>query len=216
MKAILGKKVGMTHIFDAKGNMIPVTVVEAGPCVVTQVKTEEKEGYSAVQIGFGEAKNLKKSILGHLKKANAKSKHLREIRDSRDVKVGDKIMADIFSEGDKVLVEGISKGKGFAGVIKRHGFHRGPMSHGSHHHRAPGSIGAMFPQHVVKGTKLPGRMGNDKVTTRGLSIASVDADKNLLAIKGAIPGPKKGIVLIKAIGKSNIVDEAISTEESDK
>lgn len=213
MKAILGKKVGMTHIFDDKGNMIPVTVVEAGPCVVTQVKTEEHEGYNAVQIGFGEAKNLKKSILGHLKKADTKSSSLRELRTKEKLKVGDKIKADVFSEGDKIHVEGTSKGKGFAGVIKRHGFHRGPTSHGSHHHRAPGSIGSMFPQHVVKGTKLPGRMGNDKVTTRGLSIASVDADKNILAIKGAIPGPKKGIVLIRAIGKSNIVEEAISTEE---
>src|SRR3990172_9514473 len=166
MKAILGKKVGMTHIFDDKGNMIPVTVVEAGPCVVTQIKTNGKEGYEAVQIGFGEAKYLKKPQAGHLDKLKIKNdklkmlKNLREIRGKGELTAGETITVSVFSEGDEVQVEGVSKGKGFAGVIKRHNFHRGPMSHGSHHHRAPGSIGAGYPQHVVKGTKLPGRMGH--------------------------------------------------------
>src|SRR3972149_2887258 len=192
MKAILGKKVGMTHIFDEKGNMIPVTVVEAGPCVVTQIKTDEKEGYEAIQIGFGEAKHLKKPQEGHLKKfkiKNLKLKNLQEIRSDEKLNLGDQITVNVFKEGDIVQVEGVSKGKGFAGVIKRHNFHRGPMSHGSHHHRSPGSIGSMFPQHVFKGTKLPGRMGHDKVTTKGLKIVNIDAENNLLAIKGAVPGP---------------------------
>lgn len=205
MKAILGKKIGMTHIFDDKGNMIPVTVIEAGPCVVTQVKTVEHEGYDATQIGFGESDKLSKPQEGHLKKAKAKSKYLQELKGKEEVKVGDKITVDLFNVGDAIQVTATSKGKGFAGVIKRHNFHRGPMSHGSHHHRAPGSIGSAFPQHVFKGTKLPGRMGNEKVTTRGLKIADIDIENNTIAIKGAVPGPKKGIVLIS--GKGAVAQE---------
>ena len=207
MKAILGKKVGMTRIFDDNGKVVPVTVIEATPNIITQIKTKDKDGYSAVQLGFGEAKRLNKPQAGHLKAAKASSRSLREVpeikfdieedKEPKEVKVGDKIFVDIFKVGDKVQVTGVSKGKGFAGVIKRHGFKRGPMSHGSHHHREPGSIGSMFPQHVFKGTKLPGRMGTDQVTTKNLKIASVDKENNLIAIKGAIPGPAKGLVILR-------------------
>ena len=207
MKAILGKKVGMTRIFDDNGKVVPVTVIEATPNIITQIKTKDKDGYSAGQLGFGEAKRLNKPQAGHLKAAKASSRSLREVpeikfdieedKEPKEVKVGDKIFVDIFKVGDKVQVTGVSKGKGFAGVIKRHGFKRGPMSHGSHHHREPGSIGSMFPQHVFKGTKLPGRMGTDQVTTKNLKIASVDKENNLIAIKGAIPGPAKGLVILR-------------------
>jgi len=217
MKAILGKKVGMTQVFEENGRMIPVTVIEAGPCYVTQLKTLKNDGYEAVQIGFGEVKNLNKPKTGHLKKLkDLKLGTLKEIRtepkeeieaeielseEETGVKpvaynLGDMIKADVFAKGDIVQVMGNSKGKGFAGVIKRHNFHRGPMTHGSHHHRKPGSIGAMYPQHVMKGKKLPGRMGNIRVTTKNLKIVRVDAEKNLIAIRGAVPGPKKGIILI--------------------
>jgi large subunit ribosomal protein L3 len=201
MKAILAKKIGMTSYFTDKGEMVPVTLVEAGPCVVAQVKTEKKDGYDAAQIGFGEAKKISKSLAGHLKSAKAKSKYLQEVKMStEDMKVGDVFTCDIFNEGDAVHITGVGKGKGFAGVIKRHGFHRGPMSHGSHHHRKPGSIGAMFPQHVVKGRKLPGQMGNHQVTVKNLKVEKIDKDNNMLAIKGAVPGPKKSLLLIKSLG----------------
>jgi large subunit ribosomal protein L3 len=200
MKTIIGKKVGMTHVFDEAGNFVPVTVVEAGPCTVTQVKTVEKEGYKAIQIGFGKGKNIVKPLLGHLKASKTRSKTLREVRmDNIDeeVKVGDEIKVDIFNEGDIVKVVGTSKGKGFAGTIKRHNFHRGPKSHGSHNYRAPGSIGAGYPEHVFKGQKLPGQMGHEQVTVKSLKIIKVDLENNLLAIRGAVPGPRKSIVLIK-------------------
>jgi large subunit ribosomal protein L3 len=207
MKAILGKKVGMTRIFDEKGNAQAVTVIEVAPNVVTQIKTEGKDGYNAIQLGFGEAKRQAKPQAGHLKTAKANSRYLREVpniqveveegAEPKQLKVGDKIFVDMFAAGDEVEIEGISKGKGFAGVIKRHNFRRGPMSHGSHHHREPGSIGAMFPQHVFKGTKLPGRMGRTQVTVKNLSVVSVDKENNILAIKGAVPGPAKGIVIVR-------------------
>ena len=200
MKKIIAKKIGMTHIFDEAGNFVPVTVVEAGPCIVTQIKTVENEGYNAIQIGFGKGKNLVKPLLGHLKKSKAESKILREIKlenIDESVKVGDEIKVDIFSEGDLVKVVGTSKGKGFAGTIKRHNFHRGPKTHGSHNYRAPGSIGAAYPEHVFKGKKLPGQMGHEQVTVKDLKIIKIDKENNLLAIRGAIPGPKKSIVLIK-------------------
>lgn len=187
-------------MFDEAGNFVPVTVVEAGPCTVTQVKTVEKEGYKAIQIGFGKGKNIVKPLLGHLKASKTRSKTLREVRmDNIDeeVKVGDEIKVDIFNEGDIVKVVGTSKGKGFAGTIKRHNFHRGPKSHGSHNYRAPGSIGAGYPEHVFKGQKLPGQMGHEQVTVKSLKIIKVDLENNLLAIRGAVPGPRKSIVLIK-------------------
>lgn len=199
MKAIIGKKIGMTHLFDEAGNFIPVTVVEAGPCTITQIKTVEKEGYSAIQVGFGIGKNLIKPLLGHLAKSKAASRILKEfsVDESTEAKLGEKIRVDVFNEGDEVKVTGISKGKGFAGTIKRHNFHRGPKSHGSHNYRAPGSIGSGYPEHVFRGQKLPGRMGHDQVTIKNLKIIKVDVENNILAIRGAIPGPKKSTVFIK-------------------
>jgi len=200
MKKLIAKKIGLPPLLDELGNFVPVTVVEAGPCIVTQIKTTEKEGYNAIQIGFGKGKNIVKPLLGHLKKSKAESKTIREIRldnIEESVKVGDEIKVDIFSEGDLVKVIGTSKGKGFAGTIKRHNFHRGPKTHGSHNYRAPGSIGAAYPEHVFKGKKLPGQMGHEQVTVKDLKIIKVDKENNLLAIRGAIPGPKKSIVLIK-------------------
>lgn len=209
MKAIIGRKLGMTHIFDEKGNIVPVTVVEAGPCVVTQVKTAENDGYEAVQLGFGQAKNLNKPEAGHLKKSKADSKVLREFRDDESetvevegeekssLKIGDEILVDVFAEGEEVVVTGTSKGKGFAGTIKRHNFKRGPKTHGSHNYRAPGSIGAMYPQHVVKGRRMAGQMGCDRVTVKNLKVIKIDKENNMIAIRGAVPGPRKGIILIK-------------------
>ena len=200
MKAILGKKIGMTNYFGKNGEMVPVTLVEAGPCVVTQIRNTEKDGYEAMQIGFGETKKLSKPILGHLKKSGSKPRFLKEVKIvGEDMKVGDAIMCDVFKEGEKIHVTGVSKGKGFAGTIKRHNFHRGPMTHGSRNQRRPGSIGAMYPQHVFKGRKLPGQMGHAKTTVKNLTIEKVDAEKNVLAIKGAVPGPRKSVVLIKSV-----------------
>lgn len=207
MKAILAKKVEMTHIFDENGKQIPVTVLLATENTVTQVKKQDKDGYSAIQIGFGTSKNVKKPQVGHLAKAKVETKSLREVEgeEGKEYKIGDKINIDIFEEGEVVSVQSTSKGKGFAGVIKRHNFSRGPMSHGSRHHRKPGSIGGAYPQHVFKGTKLPGRMGAKKVTTKGLKIVKVIKGDNLLLVKGAVPGPKKGIVVVtkKEIKKGN-------------
>lgn len=206
MKAILAKKVGMTQIFDPEGRLLPVTVLQAGPCVITQLKTVENDGYTAAQIGFGEDRQIikghAKSKAGHLKASGAQSKHLVEVRTvDGDVtaKVGDTISADIFEAGEKVVVTGISKGKGFAGTIKRHNFHRGPKTHGSRNYRAPGSIGAGYPQHVMRGIKMAGHMGHEQVTVKNLKVALVDVEKNLIAIKGAVPGPNKGLVLIKGM-----------------
>ena len=203
-KGIIGRKVGMTQIFDEKGNVIPVTVIEAGPCVVAQVKTVEKEGYNALQLGFGEVKtkHMNKPEMGHFAKSKIDNKkHLREFRlDSIEgVKVGDEIKADIFQEGERVDIQGISKGKGFQGVIKRHGQHRGPMGHGSMYHRRPGSMGATStPGRVFKGKKLPGHMGNVTVTVQNLEVVKVDMDKNVILIKGSVPGAKGAILKIKS------------------
>lgn len=202
MKALLAKKIGMTQVFDGDGTMNQVTVLEAGPCVVTQLKTVEDDGYRAVQLGLGEAKKQPKPQAGHLKKAKANSRHLAEVRvegEAGDMSVGAIIEADIFSVGDKVEITGISKGKGFAGTIKRHNFHRGPKTHGSHNYRAPGSIGAGYPQHVFKGQKMAGQMGNAQVTVKNLKVIKVDAVNNLIAVRGAVPGPKKSLVMLKGL-----------------
>ncbi len=211
MKAILGKKIGMTQIFTPEGAVIPVTVVESGNNVVLQNKTMENDGYNAVQLGFGEikAKKATKALSGHCEKAGAKPvKFIREVRlnDASEYKAGDVIGVDIFAEGDLVDVIGTSKGKGFAGGIKRHNFARGPMKHGSKSHREPGSTGAMISGHggrVLKGKKLPGRMGANRVTVQRLTIARVDSERNLLLIKGAIPGANNGFVMIQATVKPN-------------
>ena len=202
-KGIIGKKVGMTQIFDEKANVIPVTVIEAGPCTVVQVKTVESDGYNSVQLGFGEVKEkrMNKPQKGHFSKANlTPKKHLREFRleNIENVKVGDELKADVFAVGDKVDVQGISKGKGFQGVIKRHGQSRGPMGHGSMYHRRPGSMGpTSTPGRVFKGKKLPGHMGHVTVTIQNLEVVAVDLDKNVLLVKGSVPGPKGAILKIK-------------------
>ncbi|MCR8745954.1 50S ribosomal protein L3 [Romboutsia lituseburensis] len=208
MKGILGKKLGMTQIFTEEGIVIPVTVVEAGPNVVTQIKTVEKDGYTAVQVGFGDAKekSLNKPQKGHLAAANVLKKHLKEFRvDSvEEFTVGQEIKADLFAAGEKIDVTGTSKGKGFQGPIKRHGQSRGPESHGSRYHRRPGSMGACsFPGRVFKNKKLAGHMGSVKVTVQNLEVVKVDADKNLILVKGAIPGPKGSVVTIKEAVKSS-------------
>ena len=207
-KALIGKKVGMTQIFDENGVVIPVTVIEAGPCVVAQVKTLEKDGYEAIQLGFGEVKEKKvnKPEKGHFTKANIKPlKHLREFKlDSIEgIKVGDELKADIFAVGDKIDVQGTSKGKGFQGVIKRHGQSRGPMGHGSMYHRRPGSMGpTSTPGRVFKGKKLPGHMGHVTVTIQNLDVVKVDMDKNVILVKGSVPGAKGAILKIKSAVKA--------------
>ena len=206
-KAILGKKVGMTQIFDKNGRAIPVTVVEAGPCTVVQVKTKDADGYEAIQLGFGEVKEKKliKPTKGHFTKANVTpKKHLREFRlEEISYNVGDEIKADIFTAGESVDVTGTSKGKGFQGVIKRHGQSRGPMGHGSMYHRRPGSMGSTStPGRVYKGKNLPGHMGVETVTVQNLEIVKVDLDKNVLLIKGSVPGNKGAILKIRNSVKS--------------
>ena len=204
-KAILGRKLGMTQIFTEEGRVVPVTVVESGNNFVLRSKTDETDGYNAVQIGFGEVKekNVTKPLKGQFEKAGVKAvRFIREMRLSApsEYKVGDTIGVDIFAAGDLVDVVGTSKGKGFAGGIKRHNFARGPMGHGSKSHREPGSTGAMISGpggRVLKGKKLPGRMGGARVTVQRLTVVRVDTDRNLILIKGAIPGPKKGFVVIK-------------------
>ena len=202
-KTIIGKKVGMTQIFDENGLVIPVTVIEAGPCTVTQVKTVETDGYNSIQLGFGEVKekHLNKPLKGHFAKSKlALKKHLREFRvnSTEETKVGDEIKVDAFEQGDKIDVQGTTKGKGFQGVIKRHGQHRGPMGHGSMYHRRPGSMGpTSTPGRVFKGKKLPGHMGNTTVTIQNLDVVRVDLDKNVMLVKGSVPGPKGAILKIK-------------------
>lgn len=189
----------MTQVFDDQGEVVPVTVIQAGPCIVTQIKTRERDGYDAVQMGFEDKKKLNKPAQGHLK--DKKLKYLREFKTDKpsEFKVGQEIKADIFKPKDLVKVKGKSIGKGFAGSIKRWNFSRGPMSHGSKNHRLPGSIGAgTTPGRVFKGTKMAGRLGNKKSTISGLEIAAVDAEKNLLLIRGAVPGPGNNLVEISA------------------
>ena len=209
MKTLIGKKVGMTQIFDEKGNVIPVTVIEAGPCNVVQVKTVETDGYNAIQLGFGTVKEHKvnKPVKGHFAKAKiTPMKHLREFRveEVSSVKVGDEIKVDTFVQGDSVDIQGITKGKGFQGVIKRHGQSRGPMGHGSMYHRRPGSMGpTSTPGRVFKGKKLPGHMGVDTVTIQNLQVVAVDLDKNALLVKGSVPGNKGSILKIKTSVKAS-------------
>lgn len=200
MKFILGKKLGMSQVFEEDGKVVPVTVVEVEPNVVVQVRTKEKDGYEAVQVGTGtrKAKNLKKPQKGHFKDLG-NFKHLKEVRGGNEMKVGDKLDASVFSVGDKVKVTGMSKGKGFAGVMKRHGFHGMPHSHGHHHvARHAGSIGQRFPQHTLPGMRMAGRMGYDQVTTRGLNIVRVDVENGLLAVKGAVPGNRGQLLIIQS------------------
>ncbi|HEX6456588.1 MAG TPA: 50S ribosomal protein L3 [Solirubrobacterales bacterium] len=210
MAAILGKKLGMTQVFKEDGTVVPVTVIEAGPCKVTAVRDSDRDGYQAVQLAFGEVKQgkLSKAEEGHLKKADAPPmRHLVEFRDEdlgaeeEGPKVGDDVTVAGFEPGQRVKVAGISIGKGFQGGIKRHNFSRGPVTHGSHNVRAPGSIGASaFPARVFKGMRMPGQMGNKRVTQRGLEIADIDAERNLLLIKGSVPGARNGIVEVRTDG----------------
>jgi large subunit ribosomal protein L3 len=205
MKGIIGKKVGMTQVFDEAGNAIPVTVIEAGPCYVTQVRSADKDGYTAVQLGYEESKpqRLTQGQLGHLRRNNLPAlRYLREFRVKNgelDIEEGTVIKCDVFEKGERVDVIGTSKGRGFAGTIKRHGFGRQPKTHGqSDRERAPGSIGmCSTPGRTLKGQKMAGRMGNDRVTIKNLEVVVIDPERNLLAVRGAVPGAKNGIVMIK-------------------
>lgn len=205
MKVILGKKIGMSRVFDSKGKAAVVTLIEAGPVFVTQIKSKDKDGYEAVQVGFGQKKNPSKALSGHLKKSElgAAPRWLKEFRFSQesksiDVKPGAKIDVSLFQVGDKVAVSGTSKGKGFQGVMKRHGFAGGPASHGQKHSaREAGSIGATGPQRVLKGTRMAGRMGGTRITVKNLEIVRVIPEDNLIAVKGAVPGPKGQLLEIK-------------------
>ena len=205
---IIGKKIGMTQIFDEKGNVIPVTVIETAGNIVAQVKTVETDGYNSIQLGYGEVKDkhINKPEAGHFTKAKlANKKHLREFRldTIEGYKVGDEVKADIFEAGEKVDIQGISKGKGFQGVIKRHGQHRGPMGHGSMYHRRPGSMGpCSTPGRVFKGKKLPGHMGKVTVTIQNLDVIKVDMDKNVILVKGSVPGVKGAILKVKSAVKA--------------
>lgn len=196
MKALLGIKLGMTRIFDQNGRTVPVTAIQAGPCVVTQKKTVEHDGYAAVQIGLGAARHPKQAQAGHTKSLDKTPQVLREFRSEtdEDSEVGQLIDCSVLTIGDRLKLIGTSKGKGFAGVIKRHHFARGPQTHGSDHHRAPGSIGSMFPQHVLRGKKMPGRMGNEQITVRKVEVVDIDRANNLVLVKGPVPGTPGSLV----------------------
>lgn len=200
MKALITRKLGMTSLTSDDGTVAAVTLLSATPNVITQLKNIETDGYQAVQLGFEQSKKLSKSIAGHLKPAKNNAKVTKEIRVDElpeELKVGEKINADLFSVGDKVSVTGTSKGKGFAGTIKRHNFHRGRKTHGGRSYRRPGSIGSMYPQKIFKGKKMAGQMGDERVTVKNLSIALVDNENNVIGVYGAVPGPKKSIVILK-------------------
>ena len=205
MKGILGKKVGMTQIFDDTGEVIPVTIIEAGPCYVTQIKTSKNDGYTAIQLGFGPAKRLNKPQRGHLPKGVPDVRYLREmtVDDASGYELGQKLDAGLFAVGDLVDVSGVSKGKGFAGGMKRHGFRGGPKTHGqSDRARAPGSIGSTStPGRVWKGLRMAGHMGLQRTTVQGLEVVLVDPERNLLAVKGAVPGAKGGLLTVKSAVK---------------
>ena len=219
MKGILGRKIGMTQVFTKSGKLIPVTVVSVEPNIVTQIKTKENDGYEAIQLGFDtkREKLATKASIGHTNKANTTPKRFfKEIKgvDISSYTLGQEIKVDIFTEGEVVDVTGTTKGKGFQGVIKRHGQNRGPMGHGSHYHRRPGSMGTMRPMRVFKGKKLPGHMGVNTVTIQNLEIVSVDLENNVILIKGNVPGANKSLVIIKTSvkkpGKVNQAEELIS------
>ncbi len=209
MKGLVGRKIGMTQIFDEEGLIIPVTVIDVASNVVTQIKTVETDGYNAIQVGYEDVKEkaLNKPKKGHLDRAGVAFKRiLREfkVKDTEEFTVGQELKADLFKEGDKVDVSGISKGKGFQGNIKRHKQAMGPASHGSRYHRGPGAMAAAAsPGKVFKGKKLPGQMGNEKVTIRNLEVVKTDVERNLLIVKGAVPGPKKGLITIREGMKQN-------------
>ncbi len=204
VNGILGKKIGMTQIFTEDGTVVPVTAIEAGPCTVIQIKTKEKEGYNAVQLGFGEAKRLNEPEKGHMKK-HGSFRHLREFRmdDVSEVELGQKVTVEMFEPGERIDVVGTSKGRGFAGVIKRHGFAGGPKTHGQKdRHRAPGSVGGgTDPGKTWKGQRMAGHMGNARVTVKKLEVVQANSDRNLLLIKGAVPGSRNGLVLIEKVSK---------------
>ena len=214
MKGILGRKIGMTQVFTTNGKLIPVTVIEIEPNVVTQIKTIEKDGYNAIQLGYETVREKvsNKAKIGHTKKANTEPKRfLREIRgvNVENYTLGQEIKADVFAKGEIVDVSGISKGKGFQGVIKRYNQSRGPMGHGSQYHRGVGSLGTMLPMHVLKGKKLPGHMGNVACTIQNLEIVDVDLENNVILVKGNVPGPKKSLVMIRtSVKKSEKVNES--------
>jgi len=205
MKALLGTKIGMTQLISEDGKAVPVTIIKAGPVTVTQVKTVETDGYNAVQVGFEEGKNLSKAVAGHLKAADVTPKYIREFRitdTSEELAVGNTFDVTAFELGDVVDATGTSKGKGFAGTIKRHNFERHKKSHGGKGNvRKPGSIGSMYPQKVFKGKRMAGRMGHDQVTVKNLVVSYIDVENNLIGLKGAIPGPKRGLIVINALKK---------------
>ena len=202
MKCLLGKKVGMSRVFRGE-NAIPVTLLSAGPCFVTQIRTNDQDGYSAVQLSYGQKKKISQPLAGHLKKAKVASAqfiHEFKVDNASDYKLGQEIKAAIFSAGDELTISALSKGKGFMGVVKRHGFHGAPATHGhKHDHRAPGSIGSGFPEHVFKGMRMGGRTGHGRVTIKNIEVIDVDAGKNLLAVKGAVPGARNTLVEIQSI-----------------
>ena len=203
MIGLIGKKVGMTQIFGDKGDVLPITVIEAGPCTVTAVRTPERDGYSAVQLGFGSQREsrMTRPVLGQFKKHNLPpSRHLREFRigERGDLEVGKTLTVSLFEKGQRVDVEGVTKGRGFQGVVKRYGFVAGHASHGPTHGRQPGSIGASaYPSRVVKGKRLPGRMGGAQLTVKNLTVVGIDPEQNLLLVRGAVPGPVNGLVIVK-------------------
>lgn len=199
MKALLGTKIGMTQIISEDGRAVPVTLIQAGPVTVTQVKSVDIDGYNAVQVAYGEGKNLSKAVAGHVKSAKVSPKNIREFRVDApsDLKVGDTIDVTQFALGDIVNATGTSKGKGFAGTVKRHNFNTSKSTHGGNGNvRKPGSIGSMYPQKVFKGKRMAGRMGADRVTVKNLEVAYIDATTNLIGLKGAVPGPRKGLIVI--------------------
>jgi large subunit ribosomal protein L3 len=203
VKGLIGKKLGMIQVFDKERRLIPVTVIEAGPCGIVQVKKKSTDGYDAVQIGFGEVPERKqtKPQLGHMKKAGNKVwRHLREFGSAGEAQVGAQVDVNLFSEGESINVQGVSKGKGFQGVMKRHNYAGGPASHGSMFHRAPGSIGSSsFPSRVLKNKKLPGHMGNKQITVRGLTVFGIKTEENILLVTGSVPGPVGGVVIVRKV-----------------
>jgi large subunit ribosomal protein L3 len=202
VKALITRKIGMTSTINEDGTVSAVTLLSASPNVITQIKTNETDGYQAVQVGFEAVKNLGKSLAGHFKNSKAMPKITREFRIEEftdEIKVGHNISADSFIVGDTVSVTGLSKGKGFAGTIKRHNFHRGRKTHGGRSYRRPGSIGSMYPQKIFKGKKMAGQMGHERVTVKNLKVALIDTELNVIGVKGAVPGPKKGVVLVKGV-----------------